>query len=616
MNPSPLAVLRIYLACFLLPVLAPAASTIGPYPLNAIWQQSRADLAAAGTPPTVLQRQDYLPYLRAITHYFRRYQEPDGRIIDQFQNREVQNATACYAFAAATLVASGHDTNLLASAALALDYTLQRLVNLDAKSPGADLIIAPTVLAYETLTNHVAPERTRHWQNLLRAVAPTKAYHDRLTDSRTRVTSYNVAALSGEFLRLSHGLGDPAFLYQHLPVQLRNFTVEGLYRDTFAPLAYDGFSRHFLAHLLTHNYRGPGQDLLRDLLDRGAVTALLSQSPIGEVPTGGRGSQHQWNEAQQLFLFELWAARKKAEGDSLAAHAFKRGAQLSWQSLLRWVRPSGELNIVKNAFDPAAQHGFERFSSHSHFNLFTASLIALAWHHADDSITARAAPADLGGFVFQLAEFRKIIANAGGLYLEIDTKADTNYQSTGFIRIHKAGVEGVVGPSDASPLRRDPLAIGVAWRETNTWHALAAENFDFVRAPKLTVLKTTTTNVNFSLLYPVGRTNVASITEHYDLTPRRVQVTTTLQGTATDLRLRFPALVFTGVRATTLKLADATATVTLGKSRQTIQITDPPAATWQRTGEIVPHRNGYVEPLEATLATNRVVFTLTPELLP
>jgi len=39
--------------------------------------------------------------------------------------------------------------------------------------------------------------------------------------------------------------------------------------------------------------------------------------------------------------------------------------------------------------------------------------------------------ADVGGFVFQLPEMRKVIANAGGVYAEIELGADPHYDSTG-----------------------------------------------------------------------------------------------------------------------------------------------------------------------------------------
>ena len=597
-----------------------ASSTLGPYSLHGVWQQVRTNIASAGTPPTVVLREDYLPYLKGIVTHFRRYQEPDGGIIDEFQHREVQNATACYALAAAALVASSPDTNFVTSAALALDHCLQGFANADAKSPGADNSIAHAMLAYELLLPSVTPERQKHWQNLLRALNPEVAYHDRLTENRTRVIGYNVAALSGDFLRAKAGFGGTAFLDRHLPVQLRNFSNEGWYRDAYSPIAYDSMARYFFALLAWRGYDGPQKDLLLDLLDRGAVTSLLTQSPIGEIPTGGRGSQHQWNEAQQVFLNELWAARKKAEGDALGAQMFKRAARLSWQSILRWVRPSGELNTVKNAFDPAARHGFETYGSHSHFNLLAAAALALAWHVADDTILAGTAPAEVGGYAFELPQFRKIIANAGGLYVQIDTKADTNYQSTGFVRIHKTGVEGVVGPSDSIPWRREPLALGIAWREGDAWRPLAGELYDLTRGPKLSMFRSDPTNVVFFVGYPVNSTNVSAVVETYDLTPQRARITTdvqgTVQGTANEVRVRFPALMFTGVRATRVSLEGNTASVTLGKSRETFSVLQPPGLELRRTGEIHSGRNGFFEPIEVTARTNRVVYTLTPELLP
>ena len=213
---------------------------------------------------------------------------------------------------------------------MALGHALKEMVVADLKSPGADNSIAFALLAAEWLQPHVTPAQSQRWKDLLRSIDPEKAYRDRLTEQRTRVTGYNIAALSGDFLRAKAGLANTVFLDRHLPVQLRNFTSEGWYRDAFSPVAYDTMARSFIVMLAWRGYAGANRDQLFDLLDRGAVTSLLAQSPVGEIPAGGRGSQHQWNEAQQCFLFELWAARKKAEGDALGAQIFKRAARLSW----------------------------------------------------------------------------------------------------------------------------------------------------------------------------------------------------------------------------------------------------------------------------------------------
>ena len=64
-------------------------------------------------------------------------------------------------------------------------------------------------------------------------------------------------------------------------------------------MAYDHFPRHFLAAMLERGYKGKFQSELTELLERATWTSLLMQSPLGELPTGGRSAQHQWNEAMQ-----------------------------------------------------------------------------------------------------------------------------------------------------------------------------------------------------------------------------------------------------------------------------------------------------------------------------
>ena len=83
-------------------------------------------------------------------------------------------------------------------------------------------------------------------------------------------------------------------------------------------------------------------------------------------------------------------------------------------------------------------------------------------------------PADVGGFVFELPEHHIIIANAGGVYVEIETAADPAYESTGLQRVHvntcgarAAGgcvaLHGPLGPSSAPPNgRSDEAPPGVA----------------------------------------------------------------------------------------------------------------------------------------------------------
>jgi hypothetical protein len=73
---------------------------------------------------------------------------------------------------------------------------------------------------------------------------------------------------------------------------------------------------------------------------------------------------------------------------------------------------------------------------------------------------------------------------------------------------------------------------------------------------------------------------------------------------------------FGGVRASTLKVETNSASLTLGKSRETFSVIEPAGATRRRSGDIQSGRNGFFEVIETEVRTNRVIYTLTPELLP
>jgi hypothetical protein len=48
--------------------------------------------------------------------------------------------------------------------------------------------------------------------------------------------------------------------------------------------------------MLARNFSVANASTYWELLRRSAWTSLLLQSPHGELPTGARSSQHQWNE--------------------------------------------------------------------------------------------------------------------------------------------------------------------------------------------------------------------------------------------------------------------------------------------------------------------------------
>jgi hypothetical protein len=566
---------------------------------------------AAQVTPSGLSRDDYLKTTQGIVEFFQHFQREDGRIIDPFMHKEVQYSTPCYAWAAAALVMSGRDTNMIDSTVRALDISLEELSTGHAADGHSDFFTFPCMFAYEALRDRVASERRATWETELRAIVPEKIYQD--IPRKRPPHNWAVVALSGEFLRQQDGLGDPAYIDKALALQMKYFTDNGQYMDPNNPMAYDGFPRCFLAVMMERGYDGLYGTELRSLMDRAAWTSLLIQSPIGEWPTGGRSSEHQWNEAMQCQTYEVWANYRQHEGDTDGAKMFKRAAHLALQSVQRWVRPSGELWIVKNHFDPAERHGYMGYSSHSQYNLLAASMLSTAWLFADDSIPEGVCPAESGGFAVYLPEFHKVFANAGGMYVELDTTAAPEYNSTGLIRVHKTGVDPLIGPTDTSAKKDGQVAVGIAWRNGDRWQSLAELTTKQIKSVEFTTAaeENKADHVRFKVKYILGEPDVQSISESYDLTPDRVEVTAEIEGHSDEVQVRYPAFAFDGASATRISLNGASASVQLGKSEAVFSVEEPPDCKLSRSGTWTTFRNGYFETIEGTVKGDSVKYSLS-----
>jgi hypothetical protein len=579
------------------------------FPLGATVAAGREVALSARVAPSGLDRNDYLATSEGIVAFFQHFQTPDGRILDPYLGREVQYSSPCYAWAAAALVTSGRRTNLLDSAARALDISLEELSIGHAADNHGDFFTFPCMLAFEALRGRVSNERRARWEDNLRAIAPERVYQD--IPGKREPHNWAVVALAGEFLRHQDGFCDLAFVEKSLALQMKFFTANGQYVDPGAPMAYDGFPRCFLCAMLERGYRGAYFDALTNLLDRAAWTSLLIQSPGGEWPAGGRSAEHQWNEAMQCMTDEIWARRKQREGDPAGAQMFKRAAHLALESVRRWVRPSGELWIVKNHFDPSARHGFMSYSAHSQYNLLAASMLCAAWMFADETIPEGVCPAQTGGFALELPEFHKVIANAGGLYLELDTAATPEYNGTGLIRIQKTGVDPLVGPSDTSAINDGPAAVGIAWRDGDRWQSLAGLGQKQIARTKFFTGENTAGHVRFKVKYLLKSQAIDAVTESYDLTPERVQVTAEADGKIAELKVQFPAMAFDGSSAAQISLNGANAAVRLNHSQENYAVETPSGVTLTRSGSWTSFRNGYLEMIEGTVSGNRVVYSLT-----
>lgn len=530
---------------------------------------------------TGLNRADYLKLITGQVDFWKKHQDANGAIIDPYKKEEIQYSTPAFASAAAILVARHNRADLLEPASKAMDWATRRLSQRQAANSHEDFYPTMIAQAFVLLKPQVQPERAARWEADIRGFDPYKTYRQAMGSM-----NWNIVSSSGEALFQNLGLRERTnrYVIDSFAAQGRHFTSPyGLYLE--GPLAYDHFPRIFLADVIAQGYKGPYSAEISEALRRAAITSLFMQSPWGELPAGGRSAHHQWNEAEQCVTYEIYAAQALKDGDAQLAGVYKRAAHLALASMQRWVRPSGEMQIVKNWVDPAQRHAFEGYSAHSQYNLLPMAMLASAYEYAasTESLAERPAPADLGGYVFEIPELHKVFANAGGTYVELDTKGDSHYDATGLIRVHMKGVSPQLGPSDSllshpsyQSLAPAPhnAGIGVAWQDAaGQWQTLG--DLETGRIKKVTVkpLATSPSRVAFDVTYEGDLAGVSRLIEHYVVTPGQVELTTELPGYAGGLRYLWPVLADDGRTQSTITSKDDLISVSLdgGKTTQTFR---------------------------------------------
>jgi hypothetical protein len=507
---------------------------------------------------TGLTRSDYLSLIAGEVDFWKTLQNPaTGAIIDPYRAVEFQYSTPAYAHAAATLVAYADRADLLESAALALDWSAKSLSTRRAASGHEDFFAPMIAHSIRLLKPFVSPERAAQWEYYIWFFEPYIIYR-----YGPGVNNWNVVAACGEALFQKMGIRDAGhtFVAESFAKQGDNFdSTYGMYLEE--AMAYDHFPRLWIADLLANGYNGAYSRQLEETLRRGSITSLFMQSPYGELPSGGRSAQHQWNEAEQCVTYEVYAARALADGDTELAAYFKRAAHLSLRSMRRWVRPSGEMQIVKNWVDPSQQHGYETYSAHSQYNLLPMSMLALAFEHAEttEGVAERPSPADIGGFVLQIPKLDKVFANAGGAYVEIETNGDHHYDATGLIRVHFAGHSPQLGPSDSvlsAPSYVIPAGssapintgIGVSWQDAaGAWIHQGELTSAQIQSVSVLTSETTAQKVTFTVRYQgdLGG-GVTAIDDQFVLTPNDILLTTVVYGYIGPIQRVIPLLADDG----------------------------------------------------------------------
>ncbi len=594
------------------------------HPLGANINRFLKDQQAGKVEPTGLKKRDYLDVIAGQVKAMRGYQDAQGRIIDPVAKAEKYYTTPCYAHSVSVLVKAGYpmDAGIAESGMKALEASLADLVAGKAPDKHGDFFTWPVVLACELFEESAPVARKQEWKRLLGQVDPAKAYlqYRKPVDPWNHAGFYkayaspfannwNLVNVAGEWARLKHGSGDPWYVDYCLTMQLPNFTPFGMYNEGGNPLAYDLFSRHYLAGMLHRGYDSFLGTTYRDILWRGAWTSLFMQSPFGELPTGYRSSHHLWNEAEQAVVFEIYAAAYGRAGRMAEAGAFKRAARLSLKSVKNWIRPDGSGFIVKNRYPIEARHGYEDYSVHACYNMLAMSMLAQAWDCADDSIEERPAPADVGGFVVPLLKpFHKVFANAAGNYIEYETAGDQVYNPTGLIRIHLRNGHPQLGPSDGCAAKfggKDAgLAVGPAWRTNGVWKKLAKRGAGECR---LTILEETPRQVAFEIAY-------TDVRQRITINGRGVTVEDTVGLENVEaMRVHLPLLVSDGAQPVEVTEDANSMRLKLDGKGVRFAVLEPEDAMLRRTGNRFNHPNGIIEEAFAESRTKRIVYAITAE---
>jgi hypothetical protein len=262
--------------------------------------------------------------------------------------------------------------------------------------------------------------------------------------------------------------------------------------------------------------------------------------------------------------------------------------------------------IVKNRADPKEQHGYEGYSSHSQYNLLPMAMLAIAHDHAaaTDHVPEVITPAEVGGFVLHLpAPFNKLIANAGGMYVELDVAADPAHNPTGLLRVHKKGFNPQLGPSDGliatkaetypAEAPRTVAAVGPAWKDVNgEWKRLAEYPGRDISGAKVVDATSNPSRVTFGVVYDGYFSGPRQVIERYVITPQQVELTVELPNYSGPTRITIPLLADLGdATKTQIVTTDTTARVTLATETQTF--TAPAASSVTADETRYPFRNGW-----------------------
>jgi hypothetical protein len=439
--------------------------------------------------PLTNKKSEILDKVEGLVRFSQKHQDATGAIIDPFLKKEHQYATPYYAHALGVLLKNNRANELRDSGIKAMDWATHCFETNNASGHRVFYIHA----LVENLTlykSHVSKETLATWKNRLKA---------KIDPSESKTYNWGTYLMLGDWLRYKAGLLERQpvvdLIEENWKKNQRPRIVDtplNLYHDTTSDpdtLAVEAVGRTNLLALIHHGYDGPSAKEITTAVEAGTKSSLLLMDPSGQMPTNGRTDNHVWADVGYQLSFEIMANRAWAKGDKQLAGQFRRAAQLTFNQLERWRRTddpfAGSYFVTKNHFDPQLRLGYQKASQYSNYNGSLMHHLAEAHELLNPDIPQQPAPVEIGGYAFQLDDkFATAFANAGGMQLQFNLRADTELSSgnpnywnaLGLVRIGKTNWDTRLGPADG--IRAGDTNLGVSFaptfEEDGKWIRLAS----------------------------------------------------------------------------------------------------------------------------------------------
>ncbi len=559
---------------------------------------------------TGLNSLSYIEAIEGSVSFFKTLQDNAGAIIDPIKGHEFQYATPCYAYAAALIGTIRNDPELLESAVKAFDWSSHCLLLRKAASQHEDFYTSPLAHAYSLLSKIVSQEKIELWKETFSKIDPFETYRHPIGGSGGPGSNWNCKSLAGEYLLIKQGLRtSSAYAKISLLAQGRMFNNEyGLYSE--GPFVYDIFPRAWLYDVL-HEIETEDGIHLGPVLDRGAITSLFIQSPTGGIPAGGRSGQHLWGDALQCLTFEVAADRWNRKGQPIVAGIFKRAARIALRSLAHWKRDSGEYSVVKNNFSPSVGHGFEKYSSHSQYNLLLLTILGYAYEHSlsTESTKETYTPAECGSHTVELPDpFNTFFASSDGTSVQVQKKSYKGQTPRGPVCMQIRGSHpslilaegGVSDPQyNLDGLNFGDMVVEATWLKDGSAHSFSNMKHTDI---KIKDVKNSNGLIKFTAVYSSPSETSITIEEHYEISNGQIVIDFIIFGDTDESSIRWPVFQSDGKHQSRTVIRENVLETSFNNSRA--KYTTDTAGTIELGDEIFVNRSGSVRMARSRITSN------------